>query len=116
VKGVSAVHNESDLKEPVRLVVDLKRDADPEIVLNQLYQYTQLQDTFSVIFLALVDGKPRVMPFKSMIEEFIRHRRIVIREQRKVQKPDGQSSTDWLFARDPISKNAHPSLPNITIP
>jgi DNA gyrase subunit A len=81
VKGVSAVHNESDLKEPVRLVIDLKKDADPDIVLNQLYQYTPLQDTFSVIFLALVDGKPRVMPFKNMIEEFIRHRRIVIRRR-----------------------------------
>lgn len=81
VKGISASRNESDLKEPVRLVLELKRDADPEIVLNQLYQFTPLQDTFSIIFLALVDGKPRVMSFKAMIEEFIRHRRIVIRRR-----------------------------------
>ena len=62
-------------------MIDLKKDADPDIVLNQLYQYTPLQDTFSVIFLALVDGKPRVLSFKAMIEEFIRHRRIVIRRR-----------------------------------
>ncbi len=81
VKGVSASRNESDLKEPVRLVLELKKDADPEIVLNQLYQHTPLQDTFSIIFLALVDGKPRVMSYKAMIEEFIRHRRVVIRRR-----------------------------------
>jgi DNA gyrase subunit A len=81
VKGVSAVRNESDLKEPVRLILELKRDADPEVVLNQLYQFTSLQDTFSIILLALVDGKPRVMSFKGMVEEFIRHRRIVIRRR-----------------------------------
>ena len=61
--------------------MELKKDADPDIVLNQLYQYTPLQDTFSIIFLALVDSKPRVMPFKVMIEEFIRHRRVVIRRR-----------------------------------
>jgi DNA gyrase subunit A len=81
VEGVSACRNESDLKEPVRLVLDLKRDADPEIVLNQLYQHTPLQDTFSIIFLALVDGKPRVLSFKGLLEEFIRHRVAVIRRR-----------------------------------
>ncbi len=59
INGISAIRNESDLKEPVRLILELKRDADPEIVLNQLYQFSPLQDTFSLIFLALVDGKPR---------------------------------------------------------
>ncbi len=73
--------NESDLKEPVRLILELKRDADPEIVLNQLYQFSPLQDSFSLIFLALVDGKPRVLTFKGMLEEFIRHRVIVIRRR-----------------------------------
>src|SRR5204862_4933816 len=61
VKGISGQRNESDLKEPVRLVLELKKDADPDIVLNQLFQFTPLQDSFSIIFLALVDGKPRVM-------------------------------------------------------
>ncbi len=79
--GISGVRNESDLKEPVRLVVDLKRDADPDVVLNQLYQFTMLQDSFSIIMLALVDGKPRVLTFKEMVEEFIRHRIAVIRRR-----------------------------------
>ena len=79
--GISAGRNESDLKEPVRLVYELKRDADPDVVLNQLYQFSPLQDTFSIILLALVDGKPRVLPFKSLLEEFVRHRVMVIRRR-----------------------------------
>ena len=81
IAGISASRNESDLKEPVRLVLELKKDADPEVVLAQLYQFSPLQDTFSLIFLALVDGKPRVMGFKELLEEFIRHREIVIRRR-----------------------------------
>ncbi|MFV2068113.1 MAG: DNA gyrase subunit A, partial [Pirellulales bacterium] len=81
VAGISNIRNESDLKEPVRLVLELKRDADPEVVLNQLYQFSPLQDSFSLIFLALVDGKPRILSIKEMLEEFIRHRRIVIRRR-----------------------------------
>ena len=81
IKEISGIRNESDLKEPVRLVVELKRDADPDVVLNQLYQFTPLQETFSIIFLALVDGKPRICTFKELIEEFIRHRVQVIRRR-----------------------------------
>jgi len=81
IAGIASIRNESDLKEPVRLVLELKRDADPDIVLNQLYQFSPLQDSFSIIFLALVDGKPRLLSIKGMIEEFIRHRLIVIRRR-----------------------------------
>jgi DNA gyrase subunit A len=81
IPGISAIRNESDLKEPVRLVLELKRDADPDIVLNQLYQFSPLQDSFSLIFLALLDGKPRVMSFKGLLEEFVRHRLKVIRRR-----------------------------------
>lgn len=81
ILGISGMRNESDLNEPVRLVLELKRDADPDVVLNQLYQFTPLQDSFSIILLALVDGKPRVLTFKEMIEEFIRHRMSVIRRR-----------------------------------
>ncbi|HWB08981.1 MAG TPA: DNA gyrase subunit A [Pirellulales bacterium] len=81
IKGISAIRNESDLKEPVRLVLEIKRDADAEIVLNQLYQFSPLQDTFSIILLALVDGKPRTLSFKQMLEEFVRHRLSVIRRR-----------------------------------
>ncbi|MFM7519540.1 MAG: DNA gyrase subunit A [Planctomycetota bacterium] len=81
IKGISAIRNESDLKEPVRLILELKRDADPDVVLNQLYQFSPLQTSFSLIFLALVDGKPRILSFKNMLEEFLRHRITVIRRR-----------------------------------
>ncbi len=81
INDVSAARNESDLKEPVRLVYELKKGADPDVVLNQLYQFSPLQESFSLIFLALVDGKPRVLPFKNMLLEFIRHRETVIRRR-----------------------------------
>ncbi|TVP98580.1 MAG: DNA gyrase subunit A [Planctomycetaceae bacterium] len=81
IKGISAIRDESDLKEPVRLVIELKRDADPDVVLNQLYQFSPLQDTFSVILLALVDGKPRELSLKELLQEFIRHRVTVIRRR-----------------------------------
>ena len=81
IPGISGIRNESDLKEPVRLVVELKRDADPDVVLNQLYQFSPLQDSFSIILLALVDGKPRVLSIKRLLEEFIRHRASVIRRR-----------------------------------
>lgn len=81
ILGISGCRNESDLDEPVRLVLDLKRDADPDVVLNQLYQFTPLQDSFSIIFLALVDGKPRVLNIKELLEEFLRHRETVIRRR-----------------------------------
>ena len=81
ILGISGIRDESDLKEPVRLVIDLKRDADPDVVLNQLYQFSPLQDSFSIILLALVDGKPRLMTIKGMLEEFLRHRVSVIRRR-----------------------------------
>jgi DNA gyrase subunit A len=81
IKGISGIRDESDLKEPVRLVIELKRDADPDVVLNQLYQFSPLQTTFSIIFLALVDGKPRELTLKEMLMEFIRHRVNVVRRR-----------------------------------
>jgi DNA gyrase subunit A len=83
VKGISAIRDESSARggEPVRLVVDLKRDADPQLVLNQLYQYSPLQKTVSLILLALVDGRPRTLSLKQMLEEFLRHRVQVIRRR-----------------------------------
>jgi len=81
IPGISNLRNESDLEEPVRLICEIKRDADPEVVLNQLYQFSPLQDSFSLIFIALVDGKPRVLSFKELLQEFIRHRETVIRRR-----------------------------------
>ena len=81
IKGVSEIRNESDLEEPVRLIAELKKDGDPDVILNQFYQFSPLQDTFSIIFLALVDGKPRILSFKQILDEFIRHRLQVIRRR-----------------------------------
>jgi len=81
IKGISEITDYSDLKHPVHIVIDLKRDADPEVVLNQLYQFSPLQDSFSIILLALVDGKPRTCSLKQLLEEFLRHRQTVIRRR-----------------------------------
>ncbi len=81
IKGISGIRDESDLKEPVRMVIDIKQGHDPDVVLNQLYQFSPLQDTFSMIFLALVDGKPRELNLKEILQEFIRHRVTVIRRR-----------------------------------
>jgi DNA gyrase subunit A len=81
IKDISGIRDESDLKEPVRLVIDIKRGGDADVVLNQLYQFSPLQDSFSLIFLALVDGKPRTLNLKELLQEFIRHRVTVIRRR-----------------------------------
>jgi len=83
IKGISAVRDESSgrTNEPVRVVVELKRDADPHLVLNQLYQFSPLQRTASIILLALVDGRPKVCSLKEMMQEYLRHRSQVIRRR-----------------------------------
>src|SRR5262249_29288766 len=80
---VSAMRDESSARsgEPVRLVLDIKRDADPQLILNQLYQYSPLQKTVSIIMLALVDGRPRTLNLRQMLDEFLRHRVQVIRRR-----------------------------------
>jgi DNA gyrase subunit A len=83
IKGIAAMRDESSARngEPVRLVIDLKRDADPTLVLNQLYQYSPLQRTVSIILLALVDDRPRTLTLKEMMQEYLRHRVQVIRRR-----------------------------------
>ena len=81
VKGISGIKDLSDLKEPVKLHIDLRSDADPDVLLNQLYQYSPLQTTFSMNFMALVDGKPRELTIKQLLSEFLRHRISVIRRR-----------------------------------
>jgi DNA gyrase subunit A len=81
VKGITGISDLSDLKEPVRLLIDVKANEDPDVILNQLYQFTPLQSSFSMNFMALVDGKPRELNIKEMLEEFIRHRVTVIRRR-----------------------------------
>ncbi len=78
IEGIKDLRDESD-KEGVRIVVELKKDAYPKKILNQLYKYTQLQDAFHVNMLALVDGiQPRVLTLKGVIDEYIKHRREIV--------------------------------------
>ena len=81
VKGISGIKDLSDLKEPVKLEIEIKNDADPDVVLNQLYQFSPLQTSFSMNFMALVDGKPRELTIKDFLTEFLRHRVQVIRRR-----------------------------------
>ncbi len=78
IEGIKDLRDESD-KEGVRIVIELKKDAYPKNILNQLYKYTQLQDAFHVNMLALVDGiQPRVLTLKGVIDEYIKHRREIV--------------------------------------
>ncbi len=85
VTGVTDIVDESDRKQPVRIVVKVKKGEDPVVVLNQLYQYSPLQDTFSVIMLALVDGRPKTLPLKELLRLFVEHRVVVIRRRTQFQ-------------------------------
>jgi DNA gyrase subunit A len=77
ITGISDLRDESD-REGMRIVVELKRDANPNIVLNLLYKHTKLQDTFGVIMLALVDNQPKVLNLKQILEYYIEFQREVI--------------------------------------
>ncbi|MDV6375148.1 DNA gyrase subunit A [Deinococcus arenicola] len=78
IPDISALRDESDRKDPVRIVVELKRGAIPTLVLNQLYKYTQLQGTFTVINLSIVGGEPRVLPLVDTMRYFLEHRQDVV--------------------------------------
>jgi len=77
VEGISDIRDESD-KDGMRLVIELKRGEVPEVILNNLYKHTQLQDTFGMNLVALVDGQPRLLNLKQMVEYFLSHRREVV--------------------------------------
>ena len=80
IEGIVAPRDESG-RDGMRIVIDLKRDANPQIVLNKLYRYTQMQDTFGVINLALVNGVPKVMNLKEMLVCYIDHQKEIIRRR-----------------------------------
>src|SRR5664279_4165872 len=77
IDGISDLRDESD-KSGMRVVIELKRGEVPEVVLNNLYKQTQLQDTFGMNMVALLDGQPRLLNLKQMLEAFLRHRREVV--------------------------------------
>jgi DNA gyrase subunit A len=78
---VADIRDESDRKHPIRLVVELKRDGNADVVLNQLYRYTPLQTNYTVMNIALVDRQPRTLNLRQLIEIYIRHRKEVIRRR-----------------------------------
>jgi DNA gyrase subunit A len=77
LEGISELRDESD-KSGMRMVIELKRGENPEVILNNLYKLTQLQDTFGMNMVALVDGQPRLLNLKQMLDAFLRHRREVV--------------------------------------
>ena len=77
IVGITDLRDESD-KDGIRVVIETKRDAVPEVILNQLYKFTQLQDTFGIILLALVNGVPKIMPLKEVLNHFVDFRHEVV--------------------------------------
>ena len=95
VEGISDLRDESD-KDGIRVVVETKRDAVPEVILNQLYKHTQLQDTFGIILLALVDGIPKIMPLKTVLNHFIDFRHEVVVRRTKFELKEAEARAHIL--------------------
>ena len=77
IEGISDLRDESS-REGFRVVIELKKDANPNVVLNQLYKHTQLQDTYGVIMLALVNNQPMILNLKQMLELYLKHQEEVV--------------------------------------
>ena len=92
VVGITDLRDESD-KDGIRVVIETKRDAVPEVILNQLYKHTQLQDTFGIILLALVNGIPKIMPLKEILNHFIdfRHEVVVRRTEFELKEAEARA-------------------------
>ena len=106
IEGISEVRDESDRKEKTRVVVELKRDARPQVILNQLYKHTQMQETFGAIILALVDGSPKILTLRECLDCFIGHRKEVILRRTKFE-------LDKALARAHILEGLKIALDNI---
>ena len=77
IEGISEIRDESD-RDGMRIVIEIKRDAYALVILNQLYKFTQMEVSFGIILLAIVNGRPEILTLKGMIEHFIKHRREII--------------------------------------
>ncbi len=106
VEGISECRDESDRKDRVRVVIELKRDANPQVVLNQLFKHTQMQTTFGIIMLALVDGEPKILTLRQCLDCYIDHRKDVILRRT-------QFELDKALARAHILEGLKIALDNI---
>ena len=106
IEGISEVRDESDRKEKTRVVIELKRDASAQVVLNQLYKHTQMQETFGIIMLALVNGVPKILTLRQILDCYIEHRKEVILRRT-------QFDLDKALARAHILEGLKIALDNI---
>ena len=95
IEDISDVRDESD-RDGMRIVIELKRETTPEVVLNNLYKHTQMQTTFGVIMLALVDGRPQVLQLRDMIRHFIEHRNQVVVRRTKYELSEAEKRAHIL--------------------
>ncbi len=95
IEGISDLRDESD-REGMRIVIELKREAQAEIILNQLFSHTQMQTTFGVINIALVDGVPKVLTLKELLSLFIEHRHTVITRRTKYELAEAEKRAHIL--------------------
>lgn len=77
IEGITDLRDESD-RTGLRVVIELKKDAQPKVILNQLYKHTQMQENFGVIMLALVDGRPQILNLKEMLEHYLKHQKEIV--------------------------------------
>src|SRR6478672_10733645 len=108
IEGIAHVNNESNNKEGTRIVIDLKRDAVANVVINQLYKYTELQTSYGINNVALVKGRPRVLNLKEMISEFVefRHEVVVRRTQFELREAEKKAHIlqGYLIALDHLDE------------
>ncbi|MDP3703477.1 MAG: DNA gyrase subunit A [Candidatus Omnitrophota bacterium] len=95
IEGISDLRDESD-KDGMRIMIELKRDANDQVVLNQLYKHTQLETTFGIIMLSIVDGRPRVLGLKAMLQTFVDHRKDIIIRRTKFELARAQERAHIL--------------------
>ena len=106
IEGISEIRDESDREEKVRIVIELKRDVNAQVILNQLYKNTQMQENFGVIMLALVDGEPKILTLRQCLDHYIDHRKHVILRRT-------QFDLDKALARAHILEGLRIALDNI---
>ena len=107
VEGITAIRDESNRKG-MRIVIELKRDTNANIVLNRLYKHTQMQDSFSMIMLALVDGRPKILNLREIISEYLKHQKEVVTRRTIFDKKKAEARAHilegYLIALDNIDE------------